>query len=160
MKERLSRKKLSTPLGILVVLGMVAGILIIYAAVFIAADALGLRAYHQYIVFVLLILLGVFIVRKGLTEYEYDVIDDELIIERYIGDRGRGLLRIRIKSISNIGPERPALKKLQRLTYRAKRKGVTYFVYSQNGNEVGAYFSPSPELTALINKRRGVSDQQ
>jgi len=44
MKERLSRKKLSTPMGLLVVLGLVAGILLIYTAVFIVADALGLQA--------------------------------------------------------------------------------------------------------------------
>ena len=154
MKERLHRKKLSAPLGILVVLGLVASILLIYAVVFIIADALGVRLYHQYVVYALLIVLGVFIVRRGLTEYEYDVVDDELIVERYIGDRGRELLRIKLKSILSLGPEKPQAAKLQRLTYRARRRGVTYLVYRKENGEAGFFFNPSPALIELIEQRR------
>jgi len=156
MKERLRRKKLSAPLGILVVLALVACILLIYAVVFIVADALGFRLYHQYVVYALLIVLGVFIVRRGLTEYEYDVVDDELIIERYIGDRGRELLRIKLKSILSLGPEKPRAVRLQRLTYRARRQGVIYLVYRKESGEAGFFFNPSPALIELIGQRRGV----
>ena len=159
MKERLSRKKLSAPLGILVVLGLVAGILVLSAVVFIAADMLGLRLYYQYIVFALLIIIGVLIVRKGLTEYEYTLADDELVVERYIGARGRELLRIRLKSIVSIGQDRPEAVKLQRLTYHAKRRGVTYIVYKLNSEERGAVLSPSSALLELIDKRRGKPPQ-
>ena len=158
MKERLSRKKLSAPMGLLVVLGLVAGILLIYTTVFIAADALGLRSYHQYIAYALLIVLGVIIVRRWLTEYEYHVADGELIVERYIGDRGRELLRIRLKSILHIGPEKPRGMRLQRLTFRPRRHGVTYVVYRQDsGGEAGMFFSPSPVLANLIEQKRGAA---
>lgn len=157
MKERLSRKKLSTPLGLLVVLGLVAGILLIYTVVFIIADALGLRYYHQYIAYALLIVLGVFIVRRWLTEYEYRVVDDELIVERYLGSRGRELLRIRLKSILSLGPEKPRSLRLQRLTFHSHRHGVTYIIYRQDsGTEAGLFFSPSPALIELIEQRRGI----
>jgi hypothetical protein len=139
------------------VLSLVAGILLIYAVVFIVADALGLRLYHQYVVYALLIVLGVFIVRRGLTEYEYDAVDDELIIERYIGERGRELLRIKLKSILSIGLEKPESVKLQRFTYRARRRGVTYLVYSKEGGDAGFFFNPSPALIELIEQRRGTA---
>ncbi len=160
MKERLSRKKLSAPLGILVVLGLVAGILVLSAIIFIAADKLGLRLYYQYAEFVLLVVIGVLLVRKGLTEYEYDVVDDELIIERYIGARGKELLRISLKSIVNIGPDKPQMSSLQRFTYHPQRRGVTYIVYKQNGEEHGAFFSPSSALLELLNERRGKKPPQ
>lgn len=155
MKERLSRKKLSVPLGILVILALFAGILVLSAVVFVATDALGLRQYYQLVVLALLIVLGVFIVRRWLTEYEYAVIDDELIIDRYIGKRGKNLLRIRLKSIVSLGREKPGYKKPQRLTYRSKRSGVTYIVYKQDGEELCVYFSPSDAMRALIDRRRG-----
>ncbi|MGI5918469.1 MAG: hypothetical protein ACOX8N_02250 [Christensenellales bacterium] len=158
MKERLSRKKLSTPLGLLVVLGLVAGILLIYTAVFIVADALGLRYYHQYIAYALLIVLGVIIVRRWLTEYEYRVANGELIVERYLGDRSRELLRIRLKNILHIGPEKPRGMRLQRLTFRSRRRGVTYVVYRQgSGDEAGMFFSPTPALIDLIEQKCGAA---
>lgn len=160
MKERLSRKKLSAPLGILVVLGLVAGILVLSAIIFIAADKLGLRLYYQYAELVLLIIIGLLIVRKWLTEYEYDVVDDELIARRYIGARGRELLRIRLKSIVSIGQDKPQTVSLHRLTYHPQRRGVTYIVYKQNGEERGAFFSPSSALLELIDQRRGGSNQK
>ena len=158
MKERLSRKKLSTPLGLLVVLGLVAGILLIYTAVFIVADALGLRYYHQYIAYALLIVLGVIIVRRWLTEYEYRVADGELIVVRYLGDRSRELLRIRLKNILHIGPEKPRGMRLQRLTFHSRRRGVTYVIYRQDSDgEAGMFFSPSPALLDLIEKKCGAA---
>ena len=155
MKERLSRKKLSAPLGILVVIGLVACILVLSAIIFVAADKLGLRLYYQYVEYLLLIVIGVLIVRKWLTEYEYDVLDDELIIERYIGSRGKELLRIRLKSIVSIGSDKPAALKPQRLTYHSQKRGVTYIVYKQNDKERSAFFSPSSTLLELIGQRRG-----
>ncbi len=160
MKERLSRKKLSAPLGILVVVGLVAGILVLSAIIFIVADKLGVRLYYQYIEFALLIVIGILIVRKWLTEYEYDVVDDELIIERYIGTRGKELLRIQLRSIVSIGSDKPEAIRPQRLTYHPQKRGVTYIVYKQNGQERGVFFSPSSALLELIGERRGAKPPQ
>ena len=147
MKERLSRKKLSTPLGLLVVLGLVAGILLIYTAVFIAADALGLRSYHQYIAYALLIVLGVIIVRRWLTEYEYRVADGELIVERYLGDRSRELLRIRLKSILHLGPEKPRGLRLQRLTFVPQARRDLHCIQAGQRRRSGHVFQPQPGLS-------------
>ncbi len=160
MRERLGRKKLSVPVGILVVLALLTGILLMSAVIFVLSDALGLRPYYQYIDFALLIVIGVVIVRKWLTEYEYAVVDDELIVDRFIGSRSKNLFRIKLKSIVSISQDRPAHSKMQRLTYHSKRSGVTYIVYIQNGQEKCAYLSPSDAMRTMIGQRSGASNQQ
>lgn len=161
MKERLSRKKLSVPVGILVVLALFVGILLMSAVIFVLTDALGLRLYYQYVVFALLIVIGIAIVRKWLTEYEYAVVDDELIIDRFIGSRPKNLFRIRLNRVVSISQDKPSCSKKQRLTYHPESHGVTYIVYLQDGEERCLYFSPSEAMRTLIDQRRsGASNQQ
>ena len=158
MKERFKRKKLSAWLGILVILGLVLGIIMLAAVIYVAADAMRAAGwqtwYMQYVEYILLIMAGIFIVRYWMTEYEYDLIDDELIFDRYIGQRPRSLLRLSLSSIVSVGTQKPNIKKLERLTFRSKKSGVTYIVYKQNGQQKCLYFSPSDEMLALIEKRR------
>jgi len=158
MKERLSRKKLSAWLGILTILGLLTGVVLLAAIIYVAADAMraaGLNPFFmQYVEYVILIVAGIFIVRRWMTEYEYNLIDDELIIDRYIGRNPRNLLRIRLNAIVTVSKKQPDIKKKDRLTFRSKSKGVVYIVYRQNGEQKCMYFSPSDKLLALIEERR------
>lgn len=159
MKERLKRKKLPAWLGILVILGLLLCVVTLAAIIYVAADAMRSAGwetwYMQYIEYIILIAAGILIVRYWMTEYEYDVIDDELIIDRYIGQRPRNLLRIALRAIVSIGDEKPVAEKPERLTFKSKKSGVTYLVYKQNGQQKCIYFSPGDELLSLIEKRRG-----
>jgi hypothetical protein len=158
MKERFARKKLPTWLGILTILGLLIGVVLLAAVIYVAADAMKAAGWNtsfmQYVEYVLLIIVGIFIVRHWMTEYEYDLIDDELIVDRYIGRRPRNLLRIRLHSIVSVGKDEPDIKKKDRLTFRSKSKGVTYIVYKQNSEHKCMYFSPSDKLLSLIEERR------
>ncbi len=158
MKERLSRKKLSTWLGILAILGLLIGVVLLAAIIYVAADAMkaaGINTtFMQYVEYVILIVAGILIVRHWMTEYEYHLIDDELIIDRYVGRNPRNLLRIKLSSIVSVGKQEPNIKKKDRFTFRSKSKGVAYIVYKQNGEQKCMYFSPSTELLSLIEERR------
>ncbi len=159
MKERFKRKKLPAWLGILIILGLLLGVIVLAAIVYVAADAMRAAGwatwYMQYIEYIILIVAGIFIVRYWMTEYEYDLIDDELIIDRYIGQRPRNLQRIPLASVISVGVQEPEFKKPERLTFKSKKSGVKFLVYKQNGQQKCMYFSPSDELLALIEKRRG-----
>jgi hypothetical protein len=158
MKERFTRKKLAAWLGILVILGLLLGVIVLAAIIYVVADAMKAAGwdvwYMQYLEYIILIALGIFIVRYWMTEYEYDVIDDELIIDRYIGKRPRNLLSVKLGAIVSVETKRPDIKKMDRLTFKSKRSDVKYMVYKQNGQQKCLYFSPSDDLLALIEQRR------
>ena len=158
MKERLKRKKIPVWLGMLCILGLLIGVVLLAAVIYVAADAMKAAGwntvYMQYVEYVILIVAGILIVRHWMTEYEYDLVDDEFIVDRYIGQRPRNLLRLPLKSIVSVSRETPGIKKKERLTFKSKKRGVTYIVYKHKGCEKCMYFSPSDELLALIQKRR------
>lgn len=158
MKERLKRKKLSSALGILVILALFVCVVAMAAIIYVITDALyalGIdAAFMQYAQYVLLIVIGVLIVRRYLTEYEYALDGDELTIDRYIGQRERNLLCIKTRQIVSLGKQPPGLRGLERLTFKSKKSGVIYMVYTQDGAQKAACFSPSDELLDLIEKRR------
>jgi len=158
MKERVTRKKLSTWLGIFTILGLLIGVVLLAAVIYVAADAMKSAGWNttfmQYVEYVILIVIGILIVRHWMTEYEYSVIDGELIVDRYIGRNPRNLLRIKLASIVSVGRQEPDIKKQDRLTFKSKNKGVVYIVYKQNGEQKCMYFSPSNELLSLIEERR------
>lgn len=154
MKERLKRKQLPVWAGILTILGLVACMIVIIAALFVLADLFNFE-YMQYIEYVLFILIGILIIRKWLTEYEYSVIDNEFFVDRYLGKRPRRLFEIRFSDIKYIGSDLPESYsgKKQRLTYLSRRKGVVYIIYTHNGNQKCAFFSPSSKMLDLIQTR-------
>lgn len=157
MKEKLKRKKLSSALGILVILAILAGVVALAAIIYVLTDALyamGVNAaFMQYAQYVLLIIIGVLIVRRYLTEYEYALNGDELSIDRYIGQRQRNLLCIKTSQIVSIGKQPPGLRALERLTFKPK-SGAVYIVFKEDGKQRCAYFSPSEKLLEMIEEKR------
>ena len=156
MKERLKRKKLSSALGVLVILAILAGVVALAAIIYVLTDALyamGINAaFMQYAQYVILIIIGVLIVRRYLTEYEYTLKGDELSIDRYIGQRQRNLLCIKTSQIVSIGKQPPGVRALERLTFKSK-SGAVYIVFKENGKQRTGFFSPSNELLAMIEER-------
>lgn len=154
MKERYKRKQLSTLVGILVTVGLVAAILFLHMLISAINTVLKV-SFMEYIEYVLFILIGIAIVRKWITEYEYAVVDDELFVDRYIGKRARRLFELKLNHIVFIGDTLPNdfKGKKQRLTFAAKRKGVVYIVFIKDDDKKCVYFSPSEKMLDMIQKR-------
>jgi len=154
MKQRLKRKQLNSLKGLLVIVGLVAALVVLAAILFVIADYFHIT-FMQYIEYALFILIGILLVRKWLTEYEYVVVDDALYVDRYLGKRPRRLFEVRLSHIVYIGKDKPQdySGRAQRLTFLPRRKGVVYIVYIDSDNKKCAFFSPSSELLSLIESR-------
>jgi hypothetical protein len=154
MKERYRRKQLSTIVGILVTIGLVAAILFLHMLMSAINTYLKIT-FMEYIEYVLFILIGLAIVRKWITEYEYAIVDDELFVDRYLGKRSRRVFEIPLRQIIHIGESLPSdyRGKKQRLTFASKRKGVVYIVFIKNDDKKCAYFSPSDKMLGIIKER-------
>jgi len=155
MKERLKRRQPSTPAGILMILALFVCIFLIAMIMFVLADAFD-APWLQFVEYALFIVIGVLIIRYWVTEYEYALIDRDLFVDRWLGKRARRLFSVRLCDITYIGSDLPADYKgnQQRLTYKAKRRGVVYIVYRSGSDKKCVYFSPSDKLLALIKERR------
>ncbi len=154
MKERYKRRQLSTFVGILVTIGLVAVILFFHILISYIGTVLKV-AFIEYIEYVLFILLGIWIVRKWITEYEYAIVDDELFVDRYIGRRPRRLFEIKLGQIIHIGSDLPSDYdgKKQRLTFASRKRGVVYIVFIKDDDKKCVFFSPSEEMQAMIKTR-------
>jgi hypothetical protein len=161
MKERLKRRQLSTVAGILVVVALLALMLIVMMISYVLADLFNLPAL-QYIEYVVFIIVGLLIIRYGLTEYEYTVVDDEFFVDRYIGKRARRLFSVKMGDVLSVETQPPdgCKRRPQRLTYKSKRHGVVYLTYRNGSDTRCMYFSPSEKMVDLINARRKTVKQQ
>ena len=159
MKERLRHAQLSTIAGILMVIGLFAGILIIAMILYVVADALNIT-FMEYIEYALFILIGIWIVKRWLTEYEYIVTNNELHADRYIGKRSKRLFSADLADITYIGKDLPKdfEGNKQRLTYKPKRSGIVYILYETGGETKCAYFSPSEKMLQYIHTKRQNND--
>lgn len=155
MKETLKRTQFSAIVGILTIVGLFAGIVVLAAIMYVLANAFGI-SFMEYIEYALFIFIGVLIIQKWITEYEYAVVDDEFFVDRYLGKHPKRLFGIKLKSITYMGKQLPKdySGKKQRLTYKSKRSGVVYIIYQSNGEKKCAYFSPSQKLLDIMGARR------
>lgn len=155
MRERLKRKELSAPMGILLIVLLLAVMVILSAAIFVIADCFNIGGILDYAKYLLFIVLGIIIIRKWITEYEYALVDNELFIDRYIGKRPRRLLLLKLSHITYIGKRVPDdySGKIHRLTYKSKRSDVTFIVYIEKDQKKCAYFSPSDSMLSKIQSR-------
>lgn len=164
MKERIKRKQLSFAMGILVVLAVFVGIVLIAAASYVATQALysyGITIpYFQYAQYIIYIILGVYIVRNYITEYEYTLTDNEISVDRLIGSRKRNLLRLRLNNIISVNKKSPRIRHVQHLTIRSRKSGGVYIVYLESGKEKCAYLSPGDDFLSLIYKRTKLNDKR
>ncbi len=158
MKQRLKRKRVSPALGILIVLALVAGVVLLSAAFFVIADllrALGINAaFMQYAQYIVLIVAGVFIVRRYMTEYEYTLENDTLKVDRYTGARPRTLLLIKLLDIVSMDTRKPSSSRLQHLSFRSRKSGGVYITYTEDGRKKCAYLSLNAQMQEFISQGR------
>lgn len=162
MKERIKRKQLSPAIGILVVISLLSGVVLLSVLINFAAYTLycyGINIpFVQYVQYVIFIVIGIYIVRRFLTEYEYTVTKSELIVDRFLGGRQRNLLRIRLDEILSLSAQNPRKRAQQRLTFKPKKSGPVYIVYHESKKDKCAYFSPSDDMLSLLKDRIRLND--
>lgn len=154
MRERLRRRQLSMFVGIITIIALLICIIIIAAALYVLADALN-AAFIEYFQYALFIIIGILIIQKWITEYEYSIVDGELFVDRYLGKNPKRLFEIKLSRITYIGKTLPESYngKKQRLTYKSKRSGVVYIIYKSGEDKKCAYFSPSDRMIELLRTR-------
>lgn len=153
MRERYKRKQLSTILGILVTVGLLAAVLLLHGVMTAINSVLEFK-YMEFVEYGIFIIIGISIVRKWLTEYEYAVIDDDFYVDRYIGSRPRRIFETKLGQVIYLGNEKPeGCKTKKRLTFRTGKKDIVYMVYIKNDEKQCAVFSPSDKMQKLIESR-------
>lgn len=154
MRERYKRKQLSTVLGILITIGLLACVLLLHGVMTAINSVLNV-SFMEFIEYGIVVLVGIMIVRKWLTEYEYAAIDDEFFVDRYIGNRPRRIFYVKLGQIIYIGKEKPKDIKgsIKRLTFRSGKKDISYLVYIDKDEKRCAAFSPSDKMIELIESR-------
>ena len=151
MKEKFKRKQLPAILGFLIAIGLVAMVLLLHGIATVVNSVVNI-SFMEYIEYVILIVLGIVIVRKWLTEYEYEVSETTLAVNRVIGSRPRRIFECPMGQIIYIGREKPSDTKgrITKLTYSSEKKSRVYITYIKNDEKRCAVFSPSEGFADFI----------
>ena len=154
MKERYKRRKLPTVVGILITIGIV-GLVLLLHGIATAINTVVHASFMEYVEYIILIVLGIVIVRKWLTEYEYQADEEDFNVDRIIGSNPRRIFECPLRQIIYIGREKPQDSKgrLQKLTFAAGRKSRVYIAYIKDDEKRSAVFSPSEKFIEYIKSR-------
>ena len=154
MKERYKRKRVSTVLGILITLMLLALILLLHG-ILTAINTVLEISFMEFIEYGIILLIGILIVRKWLTEYEYTVTDDGFYVDRILGSRSRLIFGTSLSEIVYISKEKPKdfKGKTKRLTFRSGKKDKAYMVAVNDCQKICVVFSPSDKMTELLESR-------
>lgn len=141
-------------MGILITIGLLACVLLLHG-IMTAINTVFDFPFMEFIEYGIVVIVGILIVRKWLTEYEYALIDDEFSVDRYIGKRPRRIFSTKLGQIIYFGKEKPKDYKgiVRRLTFRSGKKDLSYIVYIENDEKRCAAFSPSDKMAELIKSR-------
>ncbi len=154
MKERYKRKTLPALVGILITIGLV-GLVLLLHGIATAINTLIQAAFMEYVEYVIIIFLGIVIVRKWLTEYEYEADEENFVVSRVIGNRPRRIFECPFRQMIFIGREKPQDTKgrMIKLTFAAGRKNLVYITYIKDDEKRCAVFSPSENFMEYLGSR-------
>lgn len=145
-KQTVQRKQRNAFISILLVVLLVFAILLAADLIGYAARLIGF-AGAEYVVYVLLILLAVYIVRNRLTSYCYALSETELLLERLIGNRVRGREVIPLKSVAGYGAYEKQMKKGERLVFAYKPyEAAKILSVCEGGETYTIIISPDAEM--------------
>jgi hypothetical protein len=118
-----------------------------------------LNVHHaEYFIYVALILLGVYVIRKYLTEYRYSLFDDEVIVDRIIGSRSAPMLVLRMREIEEQGrldelseDRRQYVQRVVRANVR--RAGCGYILFRRDEALQMLVYNPTMSSLSIWPKR-------
>ena len=154
--EELTHKQIGTIAGIFITLGIVFGVLFCIFWVSFLQYATGFY-WIQIILYVLVIVLVFFIVKKRLTEYIYLIEKDRITFGRRIGKREKELLFVPLRDVIRFGPYGEMQGKLEgkkkRYRFTFKKQDDWYVI---DCRDCVIILSPTQEyIDCLRNRRSG-----
>ena len=103
-KETIKPKEKSAFISVLYIIGLVIGIVALASLATVIQRSLNIFGL-EYLVYVFLIVLGVYIYKKRLVEYTYTIIEYEILIEKTVGRRTKPVENIQMKNILAYGKQ-------------------------------------------------------
>ncbi|MBC8528752.1 hypothetical protein H8699_04775 [Christensenellaceae bacterium NSJ-44] len=142
-------KKLGTLKGIgvtLLLAGMV--LLISFLTYVLAAAAPQLGPWPSYVAIALVILLGIFIGRRRMGYYTYELYGEKLTIYRTMGKKTTALLTLPVSAITGIGAKAKVNGRGQYFCYE-KGNGF-HLSYRAEKGEGWFYFQPDARMVKML----------
>ena len=111
--------------------------------------------YLEYVLYLFLIGLALFIVKRYVTEYRYSLFSDEIIFEKIVGKRQTPLLVVRVWEIVKTGSIHdddydPKSMELFDLTFN--KSSAKYILFKHNGEEKLVVYSPSVDFLRQLDR--------
>lgn len=157
-KESLKATKDDDHSIIITSLGLVITLIAIVGISNIAYNRYGIP-YTGYFAFALYILIGIYVYRKKIRQYQYLLIKDELILGTLVGNKSKEVIRLPLKDILYFCPlpyerlDKANKYKNIYLTFN-KRSHTNYVLATDRDDRVyRVVFDPSKELIDLIKKK-------
>lgn len=161
MIRQIARLRVSIGKSILMVTVITVCVVLMSGIVGYFRNNLGIRN-TEYVIYILLIVLGLYIVKKYLTEYRYSLFDDEVIIDRIVGNRVEALLVLRVREIEEHGllsemseDKRQYVERIIKANIRKIR--CHYILFHRNGKRQMLVYNPTDEFAEALKK--GLKDQ-
>jgi hypothetical protein len=104
--QQVAKPKITPLVGLMLVLCFTLGTVILSVASFYMRHTFEIY-YTEYTIYLFLVLACYFVIRKSVAEYRYCLYDDEIVVNRVIGQRQRNLLVLHLWEINDIQPGLP-----------------------------------------------------
>jgi hypothetical protein len=159
IRETATRKGSLGYKGLLLIVAIAAVIILMSWLIGYVENALGIHNL-EYIIYALLLALGVFVLQHFVTQYRYSLFDDELILEKLLGKRITPVVNVFIWDIlsfeKNNSSEKVKIAKSYSLFTDGSNKWSLTF--KKDGEIYEAVFSPSEDfvkqlLSAIDNRQ-------
>lgn len=102
IREKVTQKSTSGNKGFLLVIALSVGIIVLSSIVGYIENTFDIK-HLELIIYAILVFVSTVLIRRYLTEYRYSFLDDELIIEKILGNRVTPVVNIRTWDIEFFG---------------------------------------------------------
>ena len=165
IREVASRKGTSGARGLLLIFAIAVFIILLSAFIGFIESAFGID-HLEYFIYAILFALAFYMVQHFVTQYRYSLFDDELILERMLGNRITPVVNVFIWDILSFeklsSTEKVKIAKSYKLS--ADNSNRWALTYKKDGEIYEAVFSPSEEfvsqLLSAIDKRQHKQERE
>ncbi len=155
IREIATSKGTSGSKGLILIIAVAVTVILLSMLVGYIQTTFGI-AHMEYLIYIGLIILGVVLIRRYITQYRYSLFDDEIIFERIIGKKETPALVLRmweikgVKSLDEV--ENKDLDERNILRLNVERKDAWLILYEKDEESNGVIFNPSREFIEQLKK--------
>lgn len=154
IREKVTNKGTSGNKGFMLIVMVSASVILLSTIIGYIQNTFGIR-HLEYIIYAGLIVFSIFLMRKYITEYRYSFFDDEIIIEKMLGNRITPVANIRTWNIQHFGKFSDSDWKDENLKvdfYDVERKDASVMVCKDHNGMRAIVFNPSVEFVDQLQK--------